>query len=332
MLRIAVVLFLLTLSLNSYAQEVPAFLRAEAQQNPQTLPASMQGGNNPGSEPAFLQQERLEQQQQQQQYQQQLQQINAQQNQYQYQSAAPDATTTNVMPPAIYQPAPGDVPAFMQQEQQQIQAQQQQQQMPQQTEPASMQNQADIKTNQKEDVIQINFSDDQYKQEDEVTPLNSDQAKQYNTQVQQQNAPEKNPTTELKEGAVYTPPENTARKQDEKAALAAKNTVPEPEKATTNLLRINFNKDEKELSDADKKALLSTVMSLKTDKTQRILIKSYTSNRETGADTRRIGLLRVINIRDYLMKQGIDFSRTDVNIVGPELNKEDLDYIDIDKI
>ncbi len=234
------------------------------------------------------------------------------------------------LPPAAYQPAPGDTPAFVIQEQNQA------------GQPPAAAEQSTLKTNQKEDIIQINFSDEQYKPEqDEVTPLNTEQATQYNTEIQQSGQVEAAPTTELQEGARFegekpqTTQQNEQTKQQQlqaKEKQVTENAIPEPEKTTTNMLRIQYSKEAIELAEKDKKTLLSTVILLKQNKQQKILIKSYTSSRDSGADARRIGLMRVISIRDYLMKQGIDFSRTEVKVMEPGLNKEDLDYIDIDKI
>ncbi len=322
MLQIIFFIIILLFSSNSFAQtyqqgQVPAFLQNEASQNPV---------QQTGSSPAFLQKEQEEQL-----YMQQLQLQQQQQNQYNYQSADPNNSSGAVtLPPAAYQPAPGDTPAFVIQEQNQA------------GQPPAAAEQSTLKTNQKEDIIQINFSDEQYKPEqDEVTPLNTEQATQYNTEIQQSGQVEAAPTTELQEGARFegekpqTTQQNEQTKQQQlqaKEKQVTENAIPEPEKTTTNMLRIQYSKEAIELAEKDKKTLLSTVILLKQNKQQKILIKSYTSSRDSGADARRIGLMRVISIRDYLMKQGIDFSRTEVKVMEPGLNKEDLDYIDIDKI
>jgi len=270
-------------------------------------------GNSPV--PAFLQRE------DQTQYQQQMQQIQRQ-PQYNYQSADPNSATYT-LPPAVYQPAPGDTPAFIAQ--------------PQDQQPTDDQT---LKTNEKEDVIQINFTDDQYKSQDEVTPLNKDEAIKYNNEVkqqQQQNAP-----TEIPEGAVYdasqvregaiSPSVNDATANKEKEKQLEKTSVPEPKKAQSNIMRINYSQEVTELSDKDKASLLEIVRLLKNNRSQKILIISNTSERDIGVSAEKISLMRVIAIRDYLMKQGVDFSQTEVKVKPPERNKENLDYIDIDKI
>lgn len=315
-------------------QNVPAFLRDEATKNQygnyqiQYQQYQENSQNQQGNkEPAFLKMEK----QQQIQYQQQLQQIQTKQSQYQYQSADPSSGSFT-LPPATYQAAPGDKPYFLIQQDENKNIQTQNINVP------------TVKTNKKEDVIQINFSDDQYKSEEEVTPLNKEQATQYNSEVDQ-NTESEAVSSELKEGEKFEtdtnqlqktevvnsePDTNQKAKQEEQNEI--KTVVPEPNKSHDNILRISYNKDDIDLKDDDKKAIINAANLLKQNKSLKILLKSFVSSRGSKSDANKIGLLRVINIRDYLMRQGVDFSRTEVKIIEPELNKEELDYIDIDKI
>jgi outer membrane protein OmpA-like peptidoglycan-associated protein len=358
MLQVIFILLILIFSSDSFAQsyqpgQVPAFLQNEAVQNNQP-PASLHGGMpgamnqgqpvaqpiqqqqpqaqyyQPGQAPvpAFLQQEQQQQQlQEQQQYQQQMQQIQ-QQPQYNYQSADPNSSQFT-LPPAVYQPAPGEVPAFVNQEQ---------------NPQATATDDQPLKTNEKEDTIEINFSDDQYKAGEEVTPLNKEQAIQYNTEIKE-NTEDAVPTTEIPEGAKFEGenpqlPANGTEKavlnENQENALkeesAAKAAIPEPARTESNVLRISFPKDDTELSDKDKSGLISVVRLLKINKSNKVILKAYTSPRDLGLSADKIGLMRVISIRDFLMKQGVDFSQTEVRVLNTPKNIGDLDYIDIDKI
>ncbi len=311
----------------SFAQSanVPAFLQDEAmrsQYQQQLIQQQQFQQQNPNASiPEFVQKEQEEQQQ----YQLQLLQLQQQQNQYNYQSADPNAAPVVAAPPMMHEPAPGDTPAFLTQ--------------PQNHEP--QEEAQTLKTNKKEDIIQINFSDDQYKAEEEVTTLNKDQATQYNTEVKNT---EENPAhAEIPEGAKFegeakaevpagaatataVPAEAEKEKQIENTA------VPEPHKSQTNIMRITYSQEVTELSEKDKASLLAVVRLLKTNKAQKILITANTSERDLGVSADKIALMRVIGIRDFLMKQRVDFSQTEVKVKSANKNKEDLDYIDIDKI
>lgn len=336
MLQVILTLFIFLFSTAAIAQpqyqdeDVPAFLKQEAQQGQYgVVPGSMQGQQPASAVPAFMMNAEERMQMQQQQQIQQQQQMLQQQNQYNYQSADPNSGVFT-LPPAVYQPAPGDVPAFIQNGDNQ----------PAQAEKVNFQ------ANKKEDTIQINFSEDQYKAEqDEVTPLNQEQAKKYNTEVETQNSQGTGESTEeIPEGArfegqnkttegnapVTQEQTNAQNAAEEKQAM--QETVPEPVKATTNMLRVSYSKEGIDLTEKDKSALLPVVRLLKSNKQQKILLKAYTSERDLGADPRKVGLMRIIGVREFLMKQGVNFSQTDVRVIEPELNKEDLDYIDIDKI
>ena len=334
MLQIIFTLIILLFSSSSFAQsyqqgDVPAFLRNEAQQN-RNYQQPQQQQVQDGSVPAFLQKESEEQQM----YQQQMQQLQ-QQSPFNYQSADPNSTSYT-LPPAVYQPAPGDTPAFLLQQQQQGQEVQPQ--------PEQEQN---FNSQRKEDTIQINFSDDQYKAEEEVTPLNKEEAKEYNKEVKQQ---EGAAATEIPEGAkfvgdvnpsqpaeqVIQPQTTTEEKPLEEGIVAEKQiatqAVPEPVKAEQNLIRISYAQEVTELSEKDKTSLLTVVRLLKSNKSQKVVLKANTSERDVGVSADKIGLMRVISIRDFLMKQGVDFSQTEVRVENSNRNKENLDYIDIDKI
>ncbi len=326
MLQIIFTILIFSFSTDVMAQSIPAYLRQEAAQGQGGLQQQPQDVN---SLPAFLrnnEQERLELQQQQQFQQQMIQ----PQDQYNYQSADPDSGVFT-LPPAVYQPTPGAVPAFIREEQSG-------------SKPKS--DDVDLRTNKKEDVIQINFTEDQYKaeQQGEVTTLDKEQATKYNTEIQKNTEDAGESTEEIPEGARFegqteidptkaaAADKNDTEKKAEQERQAISETTPEPAKAATNLMRLSYSKEETELSEKDKTNLLTIVRLLKSNKQQKISLKAYTSARDLGADPRKMGLTRIIGIREFLMKQGVNFSQTEVKVIEPELNKEDLDYIDIDKI
>ena len=284
--------------------------------------------------------------------QQQLQQLQAPQYQYQYQSSDPN-NKSYILPPSSYQPAPGDVPAFVKEEQkklhqnfEEIQSQQE-----------NKEQEQNVITNKKEDVIQINFSDDNAANIG-VTTLDKEQAEKYNSEIQQSQEKPENNTNELTEGSKYggTKSSNDSKIQEDisysnegkietledeqkrqeikiQEKQLTKIGIQEPTKSENNLLRIVFAKDSLELSEKDKNSLQSIIVSkLKSDKNYRIIIKSYSSGNDLGLNSNRNALLRVISLREFLIKQGINFSQTETKILSSDHNKEDIDYIDIDKI
>ncbi len=279
----------------SAQDNVPAFLRNEAvRQQYEHQRAVPQQNNNV---PAFMQME-------------------MQQQQFNYQSANPDSDVFT-LPPVQYNPAQGEVPAFM--------VQQPVQPAPQEVQP--------VRTDSTEDAIRINFSEDQYKEDEEVTTLTPDQAMQYNTEAAVKEEKPQAESEEAEEGVAAAPAVDKQKQEEiEKEKQAEKQAVPEPKKSSTNLMRISYSHEATELADNDKQQLLALVRELRGNNNSRILIKSYTSESDIGADVRRVGLLRIIGIREYLMKQGVDFSRTEARVLDGAKNKEGLDYIDIDKI
>jgi outer membrane protein OmpA-like peptidoglycan-associated protein len=328
MLQVAILLLVLLFSKPSLAQyyqdgNVPAFLRDEAAQNQlgaqqQFQPQSFQGG----SQPAFLQAEQEQQLQ-----------IQAQQqeNTLNYQSADPNSVSYTL--PPTTQENPSEQPDFLQQEKvEQAATPSTNADVATSTEPSNTaQATTEENKNPNENVIRINFSDDEYKPEEEVTEVKKEQPKENET-VSQQVQEENTESTELAEGAKLTEEEQKALKEKKEAENIEKAAVEEPKKKETNIIRINYDKAKTELADNDKSALNAVIAMLKSDKNKKIRIKSYTSSDDFNNDFRRVGLQRVINIRDYLMKQGVNFSQTEVKVYGSEKNKEGLDYIDIDKI
>lgn len=318
MLQIIGSLLIILSSTSAFAQyyqdgNVPAFLRNEAAQNQQFQPQSFQGS----STPAFLQAEQEQQQQLQMQ-------AAGQENTLNYQSADPNSASY-ILPPSNIQNT-GDEPAFLQQEKTE-QVQENNTTNP--TALAEDTEQAVSNQNQNEDenVIRINFSEDEYKPEEEVTEVKKEQ-----TETAEKPQEEATEAAELAEGAKLTEEEQKAIKDKKESENIDKAAILEPEKAVKNLVRINYDKNKIALADNDKSALNSIVAMLKADKNKKIRIKSFTSSDDFNNDYKRIGLQRVINIRDYLMKQGVNFSQTEVKVYGSEKNKEALDYIDIDKI
>jgi hypothetical protein len=330
MLQVIFTIIILFSSNTVFAQsdDVPAFLREEAerdqnlqrlneqyqqqlyqQQQPQSL--LYQQPINGGDVPAFIQKEQEEQQL----YQQQIQQLQ-QQPQYNYQSADPNSETYT-LPPAVYQPAPGDVPAFISQQPQTSEEQ------PVVAEPEKQFKPMDSS----EDAIQINFSDDQYKPKEEITDPTKDEATQYNnTDVKQEEPAVIH--SEIPEGAKYEKEDATEATKVEVESTA----IPVEDKKETNVLRISYSQEVTELADKDKASLLAVVRLLRSNKSQKVLITANTSERDIGVSTDKIGLMRIIGIRDFLMKQGVDFSQTEVKVNNVQKNKDNIDYIDIDKI
>lgn len=317
MLQVIFFSFALIFSFDAFAQNVPAYLRNESGQPLQQVPQQ-----DTSNLPAFLRNNSQERQEleQQRQYQQQIQ----PQEQYNYQSADPNSGIFTLPPSEEQQPVSA-VPAFIQQEQNG-------EQQPQED--------VNLRTNKKEDVIQINFSEDQYKPESEqseVETLNKEEATKYNSEVQPTEQSTEVAAEGIKEGETAKGEDIASAEKDKlKKAEEEKNalvqSVPEPAKALANIMRINYSKEAIELTEKDKTDLLSVVKLLKSNKQQKVLIRSYTSERELGNDPRKVGLMRIIAVREFLMRQGVNFSQTEVKVIDPVLNKEDLDYIDIDKI
>jgi outer membrane protein OmpA-like peptidoglycan-associated protein len=325
MLQVVVSLLVILYSFPGFAQyyqdgNVPAFLRNEAAQNQpfdqplnqqQFQPQSFQGG----SQPAFLQAEQEQQQQ--------LQiQANQQENTLNYQSADPNSETFT-LPPSDVQQNSSDEPAFLQQEKVE-KTQDNNNQTP--TETNSETSSVSQSNNEDENVIRINFSDDEYKPEEEITEVKEGDKQEEN------NNQEISEPAELAEGDKISDEDHKQLKEKQESENIEKAAVLAPEKTSRNLIRINYDKNKVALADNDKSALNAVVAMLKADKNKKIRIKSFTSADFFNNDYRRIGLQRVINIRDYLMKQGVNFSQTEVKVYGSEKNKEGLDYIDIDKI
>jgi outer membrane protein OmpA-like peptidoglycan-associated protein len=118
------------------------------------------------------------------------------------------------------------------------------------------------------------------------------------------------------------------------AAPAVQADVVEAPKGQNNISRFKFDKEQYELNEAQKADILANLIPLvKADATTRYIIKSYASKIDAKANSaRRVSLQRATKLREFLIQNGIDVTRFNVQSLGEEGNKLDLDFIDVEKI
>lgn len=104
----------------------------------------------------------------------------------------------------------------------------------------------------------------------------------------------------------------------------------EAPKSGNNLLRIKFEKTQKNLSDADKKAI-NSMLKIFEKPDQKVKIRSFASNDLGEQKAREIAMQRMLNLRKNLIEQGFDINNVKFFVFGADGNKHNLDYIDIDK-
>lgn len=104
----------------------------------------------------------------------------------------------------------------------------------------------------------------------------------------------------------------------------------EAPKSNLNLIRIKFNKGQKDLSEEDEKAV-EAMLKILGDPDQRIKIKSYANDGAGDQKSREMAMQRMLNLRQSLIDAGFDISNANFFAFGSKGNKQNLDYIDIDK-
>lgn len=101
-------------------------------------------------------------------------------------------------------------------------------------------------------------------------------------------------------------------------------------KSGSNLLRIKFDKSQSTLSDADVKAI-DSMLKILGDPNQKIKVKSYANKDDGEQKARETAIQRMLNLRKNLIGMGFDISNANFFVFGGDGNKQNLDYIDIDK-
>ncbi len=104
----------------------------------------------------------------------------------------------------------------------------------------------------------------------------------------------------------------------------------EAPKSGNNLIRIKFTENQKALSDEDENALVS-MLNIIGDANQKVKITSYADGNMGDQRAREIAMQRTLNLREKLVKHGFNVDDAKFFVFGAESNKQNLDYIDIDK-
>ncbi|HCR85270.1 MAG TPA: hypothetical protein DIV86_01180 [Alphaproteobacteria bacterium] len=143
--------------------------------------------------------------------------------------------------------------------------------------------------------------------------------------VEKQNESTQN--NDLKEGLVKKQ-KNILVLGDEKDVwmpkLAAK-------KSDKNLLRITYEKDIFSLSDVDKIAIDSMVKMADENKVTELVISTFASKRQSAQKEREFALLRALKLREYLKSNKFNVDKVVYKVVESRNNKDNVDYIDVDK-
>ncbi len=123
---------------------------------------------------------------------------------------------------------------------------------------------------------------------------------------------------------VVPEPETTV----EETVVAA---VPsETEEPVDEALQLLFQPGEEALSENDKAALTALAGDLASDENQRIQLRAYASAQDgTSSMARRLALSRALEVRKFLIDNGVRSTRIDVRALGDNAETGPLDRIDI---
>lgn len=95
-------------------------------------------------------------------------------------------------------------------------------------------------------------------------------------------------------------------------------------------LQLLFQPGEEMLSDSDKAALTALAGDLASDENQRIQLRAYASAQDgTSSMARRLALSRALEVRKFLIDNGVRSTRIDVRALGDNAESGPLDRIDI---
>ncbi|MEM7122846.1 MAG: OmpA family protein [Pseudomonadota bacterium] len=123
---------------------------------------------------------------------------------------------------------------------------------------------------------------------------------------------------------VVPEPETTV---EETVVAAAPSETEEPVEETLQLL---FQPGEEALSENDKAALTALAGDLASDENQRIQLRAYASAEDgTSSMARRLALSRALEVRKFLIDNGVRSTRIDVRALGDNAESGPLDRIDI---
>ncbi len=106
---------------------------------------------------------------------------------------------------------------------------------------------------------------------------------------------------------------------------------PEPQKNDNNLMRIKYKNNNVNLTSDDILALSSMLKLAEQNNTNQIKVKSFASLEETPQKTRQKAIIRVLSLKDELLKNSFDFDKKADVFIYPAVSKSGSDYIDIDK-
>ncbi|MBT6511983.1 MAG: OmpA family protein [Rhodospirillaceae bacterium] len=99
---------------------------------------------------------------------------------------------------------------------------------------------------------------------------------------------------------------------------------------TSDDMRILFDGDSDELSDADRTLLLALAGQLDAEPDQRVQLRAYASSEDASpSDARRLALSRALAVRAFLIENDLRSTRIDVRALGDKAEDGPLDRIDI---
>ncbi len=124
---------------------------------------------------------------------------------------------------------------------------------------------------------------------------------------------------------VVVPEPETTVEETVVAAVPAESEEPAGE-----TLQLLFQPGEEALSDSDRSALSALADDLASDENQRIQLRAYASAQDgTSSMARRLALSRALEVRKFLIDNGVRSTRIDVRALGDNAESGPLDRIDI---
>ncbi len=114
------------------------------------------------------------------------------------------------------------------------------------------------------------------------------------------------------------------------ASAAPKTPAPAPKASSGSAISIAFDADAKTLPASASAALGEVAEKMKADKSMRIQLLAYASAGERSeAKARRLSLSRALEVRSYLIGQGIASTRMDVRALGNQASSGSPDRVDL---